>query len=364
MRVGNKHFMTIWLSEDKKKVEAIDQRLIPHKFIIEKFDRVTAVATAINDMHVRGAGLIGAAAGYGVYLAALENPDYRHLQDAGKMLIGTRPTAINLKKAVDRQLEAVKNSKSAGEIVRITMETAGKIADEDAECCRLIGQQGLGLLEDISRKKDTVNVLTHCNAGWLAFVDYGSALATVYAAFDKGINVHVWVGETRPQNQGSRLTAWELQQHGINYTIVTDSSSGLLMQKGLVDIVIVGSDRTTYNGFVANKIGTYMKALAAKEHGIPFYVALPSSSIDWEIGDIEGIPIEERGQDEVKYTRGMHGNEISSVLVAPRESKALNYAFDVTPPKFVTGIITEKGICKADEKSIAKLHGNGRRNKV
>jgi methylthioribose-1-phosphate isomerase len=314
-------------------------------------------------MHVRGAGLIGATAGYGMYIATLEAPqnDFfeSYLIESGDKLKATRPTAINLTWAVKRQLTAIKNDCSIERKISVALKTANEIADEDAEFCKKIGEHGLKVIEEISTRKNgkPVNVLTHCNAGWLAFIDYGSATAPIYAAFDKGIKVHVWVDETRPRNQGARLTAWELGQHGVPHTVIPDNVGGHLMQHQLVDIVIVGTDRTTHTGDVANKIGTYLKALAAKDNNVPFYVALPSSTFDWEMRDgVLEIPIEERDKEEVQYIQGLSDGEIKKVLLTPENSNATNYAFDVTPSRLVTGLITERGICKANEKSILDLY--------
>jgi methylthioribose-1-phosphate isomerase len=312
-------------------------------------------------MHVRGAGLIGASAGYGMYLATMEAAGSdsfdQHLANAAVQLKATRPTAVNLTWAVERQLTSISKGKGAREKIDVALRTAREIAEEDEEHCRMIGQHGLNLIEQIAQRKGgkPVNVLTHCNAGWLAFVDYGSALAPVYAAHDRGLPVHVWVDETRPRSQGSKLTAWELGQHGVPHTIIADSAGGHLMQRGAVDLVIVGSDRTTFTGDVANKIGTYLKALAAQDNKIPFYVALPSSSFDWTLRDGSEIPIEERGAEELKRADGWRNGQMLEVSVAPEGSPAANYGFDVTPRRLVTGLITERGVCKADEKSILEL---------
>jgi methylthioribose-1-phosphate isomerase len=363
MNVNGKAFRTIWVKAgDEKVIQIIDQRYLPHKFIIEDIGTVDEMATAIKDMHLRGAGLIGAAAGFGMYLATLEAPkndsfDQLILQ-AAEQLKSTRPTAVNLAWAVNKQLNAIQNGNTIREKINIALTTAIAIADEDAEHCRRIGEHGLKLIEAISKNKngDTVNVLTHCNAGWLAFVDYGSASSPIYAAHNKGINVHVWIDETRPRNQGAGLTAWEMAQHGVPNTVIADNTGGHLMQHGLVDMVIVGSDRTTYTGDVANKIGTYLKALAAHDNNIPFYAALPSSSIDWQMEDgLKEIIIEERNGDEVKYIEGLCDGEIKKVLLTPNNSKAANYAFDVTPARLITGIITERGICEPNKKSILNL---------
>ncbi len=362
MNVEGKHYRTIWVKkDDDKTIQIIDQRNLPHQFIIEDLKTVDEVATAIKDMHVRGAGLIGATAGYGMYIATLNAPKEsvdKSIKKSSEKLISTRPTAVNLRWAVERQLKAIESVESIDEKIAISLETADTIANEDAEYCRMIGEHGLKIIKKISegKKNKPVNILTHCNAGWLAFVDYGSATAPVYKAYDEGIDIHVWVDETRPRNQGARLTAWELGQQGISHTVITDNVGGHLMQHGLVDLVIVGTDRTTYTGDVANKIGTYLKALAAKDNDIPFYVALPSSTFDWDTRDgVKDIPIEERDSEEVKYIQGLDKDLLKKVLLTPSESPCANYAFDVTPKRLVTGLITERGICKADEKSIKHL---------
>ncbi|MBL7054740.1 S-methyl-5-thioribose-1-phosphate isomerase [Candidatus Woesearchaeota archaeon] len=362
MKVNNEHHRTIWVKKDDNKVvQIIDQRNLPHEFIIEDLKTVDDVTIAIKDMHVRGAGLIGAAAGYGMYVASLEadKDDFDiSLKKSADKLIATRPTAMNLQWAVERQLNEIKKGSTPEEKISIALKTANEIADEDADFCKRLGEHGLKIIEEISKKKNggIVNILTHCNAGWLAFVDYGSATAPIYAAFDKGIKVHVWVDETRPRNQGARLTAWELEHQGIPYTIIADNVGGHLMQHGMVDMVIVGTDRTSYTGYAANKIGTYLKALAAKDNNVPFYVALPSSTFDWNIRDgIKEIPIEQRGDEEVKYARGFLDGKIREVLLAPKDAKTANFAFDVTPARLITSLITERGICGADEESILSL---------
>ena len=372
MNVHGRHYRTIWLRPgDGRTVEIIDQRALPHRFVIEKITTVTQMAAAISEMHVRGAGLIGASAGWGMYLAALaifsnarsRTADAR-LAEAAALLKSTRPTAVNLAWAVDRQLAAIARGSTSRAKISIARETAALIADEDAAACRAIGGHGLPLIRRISQRKvgAPVNVLTHCNAGWLAFVDHGSATAPIYAAHDAGIAVHVWVDETRPRSQGAKLTAWELGQHGVPHTIIADNTGGHLMQRGMVDMVITGTDRTTRTGDVANKIGTYLKALAARDNRIPFYVALPSSSFDWKMRDgLREIPIEERGSEEVKFADGLlvgangRTGRHAEVLIAPPESPAANYGFDVTPARLVTGLITERGLCRADEKSIVAL---------
>lgn len=363
VKVNGKHYRTIWLDPEKPQtVKVIDQRYLPHEFRVEDLNTVDEVAIAIRDMHVRGAGLIGATAGYGMYLSALYAPaatfmDTLHAD--GETLKATRPTAVNLAWAVNSQLEAIAAARDPAERIQIARDTAQKIADEDADFCRRIGQHGLAPIAEISQRKqgEPVNILTHCNAGWLAFVDCGSATAPIYAAHDRGIPVHVWVDETRPRNQGARLTAWELGQHGVPHTVIADNVGGHLMQHGLVDLAIVGTDRTTRTGDVANKIGTYLKALAATDNGVPFYVALPSSSLDWEIRDgLREVPIEQRDGAEVQYIQGLHDGRIQKVLLTPESSPAANYGFDVTPSRLVTGLITERGICAASEAAILELY--------
>ena len=339
---------------------------LPHRFIVEDLASVEDVAVAIADMHVRGAGLIGATAGYGMYLAALHAPQsspeafMAALVRDGARLAATRPTAVNLQWAVNRQLAAVEGAGSdpAARILAALAE-ADAIADEDADFCRRIGQHGVAIIREISERKrgEPVNILTHCNAGWLAFVDYGSATAPIYAAHDEGVAVHVWVDETRPRNQGARLTAWEMVQQGVPHTVIADNVGGHLMQHGLVDVVIVGADRVAYTGDAANKIGTYLKALAARDNGVPFYVALPSSTFDWELRDgVRDIPIEQRDGTEVRLIEGLHDDRLMSVLLTPAESPAANYAFDVTPARLVTGLITERGICSASEAGILGMY--------
>src|SRR6266540_340661 len=366
MKVGGQYFRTIWLkADDEHVVQLIDQRFLPHRFVIEEVRTVEQMATAIREMHVRGAGLIGASAGFGMYLAAIEAALHAELSEfnqqmarAAAQLEATRPTAVNLSRAVERQLMSISEGRTAQEKSLLAVRTARLIAEEDEEHCRMIGQHGLGLIQQIARNKSgkPVNVLTHCNAGWLAFVDYGSATAPIYAAYDSGVPLHIWVAETRPRNQGSKLTAWELGEHGVPHTIIADSAAGHLMQRGMVDLVLVGTDRTTLSGDVANKIGTYLKALAAKDNNVPFYVALPSSSFDWNLRDgLKEIPIEERSTEEVKQADGWFEGEQVQVRIAPKESTAANYGFDVTPGHLVTGLITERGICEANEQSIRAL---------
>ena len=364
MNVNGTPYRTIWLKQDDPcSVMIIDQRKLPHQFVIEEINSLKQMEVAIKDMHLRGAGLIGAAAAYGMYLATLELNDFSNsnaiIIAAAERLKKTRPTAVNLAWAVDQQLDALKQATSIEELQTIARNKANEIADEDAANCRKIGEHGLALIEDVSRYKKgaTVNILTHCNAGWLAFVDHGSATAPIYAAHEKGINIHVWVDETRPRNQGASLTAWELNMHGVPHTVIADNVGGHLMQHKMVDLVIVGSDRTTRNGDVANKIGTYLKALAAKDNNVPFYVALPMSSFDWDIKDgLQQIEIEERDADEVRFIEGLCEGEIKKVLLTPESTPCKNFGFDVTPARFVSGLITERGICDANEQSILKLY--------
>jgi methylthioribose-1-phosphate isomerase len=312
-------------------------------------------------MYVRGAPLIGVTGAYGVYLAVMNAPrpigkDY--LIEAANMLKSARPTAVNLDWAVDKVLSEVLKAEDDDNRIDTARREATRIAELEVENCRNIGKNGLKLIQEISQAKgnQTVNILTHCNAGWLACIEYGTATAPIYAAFDKGIDVHVWVDETRPLNQGARLTAWELGQYGVNHTLIVDNAGGHLMQHGMVDLVIVGSDRTTYTGDVTNKIGTYLKALAAKDNGIPFYVALPSSTLDWNIRDgLKSVPIEERDPNEVRYVQGLSNGSTIPVLISPEKSPAANFAFDVTPARLVTGLITERGICRSTEEDIKRL---------
>jgi methylthioribose-1-phosphate isomerase len=366
MKVGGVPFRTIWVSpDDPSTVETIDQRFLPHRFVVEELRSVEDVARAIKDMHVRGAGLIGAAAGYGMYISALHAPRSSReaflsaLEADGARLAATRPTAVNLEWAVRRQLAAARAAAGDCEqLIVAARRTAAEIADEDADFCRRIGTHGLAVIRAISERKGgaVVNILTHCNAGWLAFVDHGTATSPIYAAHDAGLPVHVWVDETRPRCQGARLTAWELGQHGVAHTIIADNAGGHLMQHGQVDMVITGADRVTRAGDVANKIGTYLKALAAKDNGVPFYVALPSSTFDWSIRDgVREIPIEERDADEVRYVEGVHEGRIVSVLTTPKDSPAANFGFDVTPARLVDGLVTERGICPATEAGVRSL---------
>lgn len=363
MKVDGKELRPIWLdAENEKVVNVIDQRALPHEFIVAPLLTVDDVIGAIGQMYVRGAPLIGATGAYGVYLATVTSPDGAvsdsWLVASCKRLKDARPTAVNLAWAVDRVLDRLLKIEDPTERILAARDEASVITELEAENCRKIGEYGRTLIEEISKRKngDTVNILTHCNAGWLACVEFGTATAPIYAAFDAGIDVHVWVDETRPLNQGARLTAWELGKHGVKHTLITDNAGGHLMQHGMVDMVIVGTDRTTYTGDVANKIGTYLKALAAKDNDLPFYVALPSSTFDWDIRDgVNGIPIEEREPDEVRYVQGKVNGTTEQVLICPQGTTAGNYAFDVTPARLVTGFITERGICNASEESVRQL---------
>jgi methylthioribose-1-phosphate isomerase len=364
MKVNGIHYRTIWVNEDDPScINIIDQRHLPHQFVLEPIRTVEEMASAIKDMHLRGAGLIGVAAAFGIYLAVVHTTADENIQQviqsAGHLLMSTRPTAVNLSWAVHRQWEVLAAENQREKIIHKALETAQRIADEDAAACEKIGKAGLLLIEWIHAQKSgaTVNILTHCNAGWLAFVDHGSALAPVYAAYNKGIPVHVWVDETRPRNQGASLTAWELGMHGVPHTIIADNTGGHLMQHKKVDMVIVGSDRTTITGDVANKIGTYLKALAAKDNDIPFYVALPSSSIDWQLHDgLKEIEIEERDPNEVKFIEGLSDGVMKKIAFTPVGSPALNIGFDVTPARLVTALITERGVCLANKTDILTLY--------
>ena len=362
MNINGQHYRTIWTHPtEPTTVCIIDQRQLPHHFVIEKLKGLEDARTAIKDMHVRGAGLIGATAGFGMYLAAAKASDIHFEQEmvqAGTRLCSSRPTARNLGWAVDQVLAAIQQKQTVAEKRAEAFRAACRIADEDAEFCRSIGQQGKAIIEEISRQKKgkPVNILTHCNAGWLAFVDYGSATSPIYAARDAGIPLHIWVDETRPWNQGSRLTAWELQQEKIPNTLITDNAGGHLMQRGDVDLVLVGTDRTTRSGDVANKIGTYLKALAAKDNNIPFYVALPSSTFDWDLENGSAIPIEERDGREITHVTGMTGDgTIETIAIAAPGTRAANFSFDVTPARLITGLITERGIVKAEKEAIRRM---------
>lgn len=363
MQIGGKTWQTIWLDEnDKGTIKFINQQYLPFRLVVDELHTSEDSLTAISEMKVRGAPLIGVTAAFGIYLAALEAKTIAHPREYiltfAHALMDARPTAINLKTAVIQQLEAIKNIPDISDMIRITLDTSLTILDEEKEKCRQIGLHGLSLIEKIALNKSgkPVNILTHCNAGWLACIDYGTATAPIYLAHDKGIPVHIWVDETRPRNQGSRLTAWELRQHGVPHTVIVDNAGGHLMQSGKVDLVIVGSDRTTRTGFVANKIGTYLKALSASDNHIPFYVALPSSSIDVNITmPFDEIPIEERNGNEIRFMEGLANKEIITIEIMEPDSPVSNYGFDITPPRLITGLITERGICNASEEGLSGL---------
>ena len=351
-------FRTIWLKpDDASVVQIIDQRLLPHDYVVHDLRTWRDAGTAIADMYVRGAPLIGATAAWGLYLAAVENPSSTYVREAAARLLKSRPTAVNLRWGIERMLTVVGTTGETGLLEALRNE-AQAICDEDVEISRGIGEHGVRLLEDIAARKngDVVNVLTHCNAGALATINYGTATAPVYVASQRGIDVHVWVDETRPRNQGSQLTAWELAASDVPHTLIVDNAGGHLMQHGMVDIVITGTDRTTRCGDVANKIGTYLKALAASDNGIPFYVALPSTTIDWHSRDgIREIPIEERDPEEVSHVYGMHDGGPLRVCTTAKDTPVSNYAFDVTPARLVTGLITERGVCTASEDGLLGL---------
>jgi len=357
MKVDGKHTRTIWVEADGKTVGTIDQTLLPHRYATIRLDTADDAARAIKTMQGRGAPLIGAAAAYGMALAARQDASDAALERAYAMLIATRPTAINLKWALDEMMASLRN-RSRDEREAAAYRRAQEIADEDVEINAAIGRHGLKLIEEIAAKKTSapVNVLTHCNAGWLATVDWGTATSPIYQAHDKGVPVHVWVDETRPRNQGASLTAWELGQHGVPHTVIPDNTGGHLMQHAQVDIAIVGTDRVTAQGDVANKIGTYLKALAAKDNNVPFYVALPSPTIDFTVMDgVAEIPIEQRSADEVTTMTGRTADgRIESVRIVPDGSNVANYGFDVTPARLITGLITERGVIAATREALAQ----------
>ncbi|MCF0253987.1 MAG: S-methyl-5-thioribose-1-phosphate isomerase [Duodenibacillus sp.] len=360
MLVNGRHYRTIWTEGERLFI--IDQTRLPHAFEVVELASLDDVCRAVKDMLVRGAGLIGAAAGYGVWMAAREAPAggfEAFMRQAMARLKATRPTASNLAWAVDRQARRIAGLGRLDAVAALRDE-AERIADEDAACCKAIGEHGAALLEAACEKKGgaPVNMLTHCNAGWLAFVDYGSALSPVYEAVARGVPVHVWVDETRPRNQGASLTAFELAGHGVPHDLIADNAGGHLMQHGMVDIVITGADRVTRTGDAANKIGTYLKALAARDNGVPFHIALPSSTFDFSLRDgVAGIPIEERGADEVRVMSGMaEDGLVRSVRICPQATPARNWGFDVTPARLITSLITERGVCPASEEGILGLY--------
>ena len=354
MKIDGNDYRTIWF--DNNIVKIIDQTKLPHQLIIKNLKTFNDAVNAIKLMEVRGAPLIGATAAYGIVLAIIENNDQSFLKIASDKLIASRPTAINLKWSVDRMMKKLSRVNS-NEIFNIALNEAKKICEEDVQFCKNIGLNGLKIIEEIyKKKKSTVNVLTHCNAGWLATINWGTATSPIYHANKKGIPIHIWVDETRPRNQGANLTSFELNEEKIPNTIIADNTGGILMQRGEIDICIVGTDRTLANGDVCNKIGTYLKALAAFDNNVPFYVALPSSTIDWNTKNSRDIPIEERNSNELSHIDGLdeEGN-IKKIQIYPKKSKAKNIAFDITPAKYVTGLITEKGICEASREGLNNL---------
>lgn len=362
MNVQGKHFRTIWLHPERMdRVQIIDQRFLPHEWVIADIRSPEEAAMAIKDMWVRGAPLIGATAAWGMYLAAADVPArcnmHFYFEEVYAMLLKTRPTAINLKWALQMMLGVLKEAGDPDEAKFRARRMAQLITDQDAAANEQIGVHGVTLIREIfQQKKEPVQILTHCNAGWLATVDWGTATAPIYKASAEGIPVHVWVDETRPRNQGASLTAWELGQMGVPHTLITDNAGGHLMQKGMVDLVLTGADRVDRQGNAANKIGTYLKALAAADNGIPFYVALPSSTIDWEMENgVQHIPVEERSEDEVLYVNGLYNKKIVSIQIAPAGTRAFNPAFDITPARLLTGLITERGICRASQQGLSAL---------
>ena len=354
MKINGKNYRTIWFENNLVKI--IDQTKLPHQFIIKDLKSVQDSINAIKNMEVRGAPLIGVTAAYGLVLSIVEKNDLSYLKKSSEDLILSRPTAINLKWAVERMMKKLSGVNS-NEILKIALKEAKAITEEDIIFCEQIGLNGLKIIEKIAeKKKNTVNILTHCNAGWLATINWGTATSPIYHAHKKGIPVHVWVDETRPRNQGANLTSYELNEEQIPNTIIADNTGGILMQRGEVDICIVGTDRTLSTGDVCNKIGTYLKALAANDNNVPFYVALPSSTIDWDIKDFKNIPIEERSSEELSHIEGIDADgKLKKVMIYPKKSKTMNIAFDVTPAKYVTGLITEKGICEASTDAIQKM---------
>ena len=357
MNINGKHYRTIWTAPNGRGAEIIDQARLPHEIVIAPLDTLEDAAIAIETMQVRGAPCIGATAAYGMFLGLAEDPSDEGLERAQNRLAKTRPTAVNLAWAIDELTETV-SALPEDERAIAALARAEEICDEDVEISRAMGEHGLKLIEAIAAKKSgPVNILTHCNAGWLATVDLGTATAPIYLAHEKGIDIHVWVDETRPRNQGASLTAFELGAHGVPHTIIVDNAGGHLMQHGKVDLCIVGTDRTTRAGDVGNKIGTYLKALAAHDNDVPFYVALPNTTIDWSIRNgVDEIPIEERGSEEVTQMTGrLPGGDVVTIDIAAAGSPAANYAFDVTPARLVTGLITDRGVAEASEEGLLKL---------
>ena len=370
-RVVNSHHTssslsrTIWLHpKDPKVVQIIDQRVLPHQLAVTDLRSHHDAVRAIKEMWVRGAPLIGATAAFGCYLGALEAPEkglHQYMKTVSSDLQKTRPTAVNLSWALDRVRKAVADLQTKSDLIKMTMAVAQDIVEEDVKICRDIGLHGLSLIETIhhSNERRPVQILTHCNAGRMATIEWGTATSPIYHAHERGIPLHIWVDETRPRNQGARITAWELGERGIPHTVIADNTGGLLMRQGKVDLCLVGTDRTASNGDVANKIGTYLKALAAHHNNVPFYVALPSSSIDWNASSGDDIPIEERDPEEITHISGFDGEVIRRVQLTPGKSAALNLGFDITPAEFVTALITERGICTASEQGIRSLFREG-----
>jgi methylthioribose-1-phosphate isomerase len=359
VKVDGKPYRTIWLGADGAAVQVIDQTLLPHRFVVRDLRTMEDAETAIRTMIVRGAPLIGAAAAYGMALAMAADPSDEMLARAYTFLLESRPTAVNLRWALD-DVRALLAPLPAARRREAAYRRAAEICDEDAEICRRIGENGLGLIRKLQPRDGSgrINALTHCNAGWLATVDWGTALAPIYQAHNAGIPIHVWVEETRPRNQGASLTAWELGKHGVPHTVIADNAGGHLMQHGQVDFVITGTDRTTRRGDVCNKIGTYLKALAAHDNGVPFYVGLPYPTIDWTIEDgVREIPIEERSAREVTHMTGRtEAGDMTTVQIVPDGSPAANPAFDVTPARLVTALVTERGTCEASEAGLLSLY--------
>ena len=356
MKINNESYKTIWV-DNNNKIRIIDQTKLPFEFVICELKTLDETIRAIKTMQVRGAPLIGATAAFGIALAMKNNSDNDALDHACQSLVQSRPTAVNLENSVKR-MKSLLDKYEPSERYYVALQEANKICSEDVECCRKIGVFGKKIIEEHLKKikGDSINILTHCNAGWLATIDWGTATSPIYHAHQKGIKVHVWVDETRPRNQGANLTSYELNEEGVSNTIITDNAGGILMQRGQVDMCITGTDRTLSNGDVANKIGTYLKALAAHDNKVPFYVALPSSTIDWNIKHSKDIPIEERNSEELSYVEGLDdNNKLTKVLIYPKKSKAMNLAFDITPAKYVTGLITEKGVCNASKEGLESL---------
>ncbi len=357
MRIKGKNYRTIWFDENKKEINIIDQTKLPHSFDIKKLSTVDDSVKAIKTMEVRGAPLLGVTAAYGISLAMKEDSSNKNLKEASQKLIESRPTAINLKWAVEKINDELKDIPEK-ERYEVSLTKAKMICDEDIHFCKKIGEFGEKIIEEHLKKEDKkeINILTHCNAGWLATIDWGTATSPIYHAVKSGKRIHVWVDETRPRNQGSSITSFELNEEGIPNTVIADNTGGLLMQKGMIDLCITGADRVTANGDVINKIGTYLKALAANDNNIPFYVAFPSSTIDWATSEVRNVQIEERLSEELAYIEGIDENgKLTKVRIYPKNSKSLNLAFDITPAKYVTRLITEKGICEASSHGLKKL---------